>query len=141
MDSFESLNVLASGISAQRVRMDVASSNLVNAKTTRTEEGGPYRRRDVVIGAVDHGDPFDNAMQGALQGVAVHEVAEDPHPPRRVFDPGHPEANTDGYVMMPNISTTKEVTDSFNAATLSEMMLSLMHTSVQMTEKAMSLGH
>lgn len=140
MSVFDSLDVLAGGLSAQRTRMDVASSNLVNAKTTRTEQGGPYKRRDVVLEAVEHGDPFASSLSGAMQGVQVQNVSEDPHPPRKVYDPGHPEANADGTVLMPNISTVKEYTDAFNAATLSEMMLTLMHTGVQMNEKALGLG-
>jgi flagellar basal-body rod protein FlgC len=140
MSVFDSLDVLAGGLSAQRTRMDVASSNLVNAKTTRTEQGGPYRRRDVVLEAVDQGDAFSGTLSGAMQGVQVQNVAEDPHGPRQVYDPGHPEANADGMVSMPNISTVKEYTDAFNAATLSEMMLTLMHTGVSMNEKALQLG-
>lgn len=140
MSVFDSLDVLAGGLSAQRTRMDVASSNLVNAKTTRTESGGPYRRRDVVLEAVDQGGDFSGTLSGAMQGVQVQNVAEDPHPARKVYDPGHPEANADGMVAMPNISTVKEYTDAFNAATLSEMMLTLMHTGVQMNEKAMGIG-
>src|SRR5919201_980188 len=89
---FGGLNVSASGMTAERLRMDVIAENLANADTTRGPDGKPYRRKEVVLS-------FDQA----LDGVKVAGIAEDASPPRKVYDPGHPDADAQGYVSLPNV--------------------------------------
>src|SRR5439155_115185 len=108
MDLTGTLAISGSALSAERLRLDTIASNLANASTTRTPEGGPYRRRNVVFAA----EPLENdfgetlaslAEQGAHEGVTVTDVVEDRTPPRMVFDPSHPDANADGYVAYPDV--------------------------------------
>jgi flagellar basal-body rod protein FlgC len=137
MNLYDSMEVLASGLSAERTRLDVTSSNMANAQTTRTAEGGPYRRRDPVFAAAEWGG---EAFGQTLAGVEVPEVVADQDPPRMVFDPGHPDANGEGYVAMPNVSMVEEMVNMMNASRSYEAQLTAMHGLVDMTEKALSLG-
>ena len=137
MNLYDSMEVLASGMGAERTRLDVPSSNMANAQTTRTAEGGPYRRRDPVFAATAWGG---EAFGQTLAGVEVPEVVADQDPPRMVFDPGHPDANEEGYVAMPNVSMVEEMVNMMNATRSYEAQLTAMHGLVDMTEKALSLG-
>ena len=102
---FESLRISASGLSAERLRMDVISDNLANANTTRGANGQPYQRKEVVL--QQGGQSFSDV----LGGVQVAGIVADPAPNRRVYDPGHPDADAQGYVTMPNVSSVTEMTD------------------------------
>lgn len=108
--------ISASALRAERLRLDVIASNLANANTTETLEGGPYRRRNVVFAAKDLPRDFGETL-GALgqlgkpPGVTVVDVVEDDSPPRLVFDPGHPDANPEGYVAYPNVNPILEMVD------------------------------
>src|SRR4051812_15857611 len=97
MDFFSSMRVSASGLDAQTRRMNTISSNLANAETTRTAEGGPYRRKDAVFSAntdrEEFGEILQNKMDEQVQGVLVEHVEEDSRPPRMVYNPGHPDAD------------------------------------------------
>lgn len=120
MSIFQSLRIAASGMSAERLRMDVTSANLANANSTRGANGQPYRRQEVVLQAAGGANSFSNVLQAAgaggssspvLNGVQVAGIVDDPTPGRRVYDPGHPDADAQGYVTMPNVNTVTEMTD------------------------------
>jgi flagellar basal-body rod protein FlgC len=113
MDIFRALDVSASGLAAQRTRMDVISENLANADTTVTPTGGPYRRKLVVLQSENDGG-FAARLRGAAggdAGVRVGGIMESPEPPRRVFLPGHPHAGADGIVELPNVNPLREMVD------------------------------
>jgi flagellar basal-body rod protein FlgC len=143
MDFFTAMEVSASGLNAQRTRMNVASSNLANASTTRTAEGGPYKRRDVVLSSQLVGS---EATQGqtargeAVRGVSVVDIVEDAQAPKLEFDPGHPDADADGYVAYPNVSTVEEMVDMITASRAYEAGITTLTTAVQMAERALSIG-
>ena len=112
MSIFAGMDVSASGLRAQRLRMDVIAENIANAEATRTPEGGPYRRREVVLEA-DGGSwaKTRQGLQGEARGVQVAQVTEDSAPPQLVYDPSHPDANAEGYVAMPNVNVPTEMVD------------------------------
>jgi len=113
MDLFRALDISASGLSAQRNRMDVIAENLANTETTVTTAGGPYRRKGVVLEAGD-GRGFPTALRSESApegGVQVSRVVELSDPPRRVFDPGNPQAGPDGFVSYPNVNPLSEMVD------------------------------
>jgi len=103
---FRSVNVSATGLSTQRTRMDVIADNIANAETTRTAEGGPYRRLRVLVSAAD----------GPDGGVQLMGVAPDETPFKRVYDPSHPDANAEGYVDLPNVDIATEMVDMMTAS-------------------------
>src|SRR6185295_9973050 len=102
MNLITALDVNASGLTAQRKRVEVASSNLANSQTTRTAEGGPYRRKEVVFQTTSFEDSLGAAMDGGVQGVEVSDTIDDQRPFDRRFEPGHPDADAQGYVAYPN---------------------------------------
>jgi flagellar basal-body rod protein FlgC len=116
MGLFEAIGIAGSGLTAQRIRMDVTSENLANADTTKGAGGRPYQRQEVQLQQVGSGG-FQGALSGAMQsgapagGVAVTGIVADATPDQLVYDPGNPEANAQGYVQMPNVSTVTEMTD------------------------------
>jgi flagellar basal-body rod protein FlgC len=119
MSLFGGLDISASALTAQRLRMDVTAENLANADTTRGANGGPYQRQEVVLQAAG-GQSFSSALGVAQMGaqagaepngVQVAAIVGDPSPPRRVYDPGHPDADAQGYVTLPNVNTVTEMTD------------------------------
>ena len=112
MSIFTGMDISTSGLRAQRLRMDVIAENIANAEATRTPEGGPYRRREVVLEA-DGGAwaKTRQGLQGEASGVRVAKVTEDPTPPQLVYDPSHPDANAEGYVAMPNVNVPTEMVD------------------------------
>jgi flagellar basal-body rod protein FlgC len=146
MSFFGSLDVSASGLTAERMRMDVSAENLANAQTTRTATGGPYRRKEVVLEDAapgSFGASLASAMgtQGAVTpgGVQVAGVVEDSTPMKTVYDPGHPDANAQGYVKMPNVDTVTEMTDLISASRAYEANVTAMQTAKQMFSKTLDL--
>ena len=119
MSLFSLLSVSASGMAAQRMRAGLLVENLANAETTRTPEGGPYRRKDAVFTSQPADSPFASVFRaelGALgTGVAVAEVVEDTRPPERRYLPGHPDADADGYVAFPNVNPAEDMVDLMSA--------------------------
>src|SRR5213079_2118746 len=120
MSLFSALSVSASGMAAQRARAEVLVENLANAETTRTPEGGPYRRKDVVFvedpGLMSFSSEFDSAMNSGSNGVTVSEVVVDKRDPERRYLPGHPDADKDGYVAYPRINPAEDMVDLIGAA-------------------------
>ena len=111
MDIFRSLNVSASGLTAQRARMDVIAENLANSDTTVSATGRPYQRKTVVLRANDSAG-FDAMLPGSkAAAVVVDGVRTSVDPPRRVWQPEHPQAGADGFVEVPNVNTVQEMTD------------------------------
>src|SRR5882762_3742684 len=145
MDVNNTLAISASALRAERLRLDVIASNLANATTTRTAEGGPSRRRNVVCMAqpeeTDFGATLEAvSVQGARQGVKVVDVVEDPSPARLVFDPGHPDANPEGYVAYPNVNPIAETVDLMAATRAYEANVQAVNATRRMAEAALSIG-
>ncbi|MBY0504935.1 MAG: flagellar basal body rod protein FlgC [Bryobacteraceae bacterium] len=120
MNLFDTLSVSASGMAAQRQRATALVENLANAETTRTPEGGPYRRKDVVFQSEPAGSPFSGIFQNELDqtgiGVSVSEVVEDTSEPDRRYLPGHPDADARGYVAFPRINPAEDMVDLMGAS-------------------------
>ena len=134
-------SIAGSGLEAQRIRMDVIASNLANAQTTRTPEGGPYRRRDVLFVAMPAGpSPFQSALEAALQKVQVSQVVEDPRPFPEVYRPGHPDADERGYVRLPNVNVLEEMVNLMAAARAYEANVTVLNTTKAMALQALEIG-
>lgn len=118
MSLFTSLSVAASGMSAQRERASLLVENMANADTTRTPEGGPYRRKDVVFAPSAVENPFASVFQSAMEGtgVEVSEIIVDEREPERRYLPGHPDADATGYVAMPRMNPAEEMVDLMSAS-------------------------
>lgn len=144
MDFFTALKISSSGLSAQRLRMNVISSNLANANTTRTPEGGPYRRKDVLIAATDLSNNFQNLLDAQLNGsirkVSVMNLVEDQRPFRMVYNPHHPDANDKGFVAMPNINSIEEMANMLSATRSYEANVTAIKSIKSMALKALSIG-
>jgi flagellar basal-body rod protein FlgC len=146
MGIFDALAISGSGLSAERLRMDVSAENLANAQTTQGAAGGPYRRKAVVL-QESSGSGFGSALAGAQGGqggqpkggVQVGGIVEDPSPPRRVYDPGHPDADAQGYVQMPNVEPVTEMVDLISASRAYEANVTAMQTAKSMFSKTLEL--
>ncbi|MGZ6672702.1 MAG: flagellar basal body rod protein FlgC [Solirubrobacteraceae bacterium] len=141
MGLFDALDASGSALSAERVRMDVTAENLANAQSTRTANGqGPYRRKEVVMqeAGVGVGPSFADSLQAA-RGVKVAGIVEDPTPSRRVYDPGHPDADKQGYVLMPNVNTVTEMTDLIGASRAYEANVTAMQTTKSMFARTLDI--
>lgn len=137
MDFFTAMEVSASGLSAQRTRMNVSASNLANVDTTRAIGGGPYQRKSVLVESV----PWADAARGAgVNGVAVKQIVSDQSPPKLEFDPEHPDANAEGYVAYPNINPVEEMVDMITASRAYEAGVTALSTAVSMAERALGIG-
>jgi len=146
MSLFGGLEISASGLTAERLRMDVSAENLANAQTTRGTDGQPYRRKEVVLqeAAGSFGASLSAAMgpnkgtQGG--GVQVAGVVQDTATPlKRVYDPGHPDADAQGYVSMPNVDTVTEMVDLISAQRAYEANVTAMQAAKQMFSKTLEL--
>jgi len=119
MSLFSLLSVSGSGMGAQRVRAQLLVENLANAETTRTPEGGPYRRKDAVFSSQPQSSPFSAMFQteiaGGQTGVGVADIVEDTREPVKRYMPGHPDAGPDGYVAFPRINPAEDMVDLMNA--------------------------
>ncbi len=127
MSLFSSLQVSASGMEAQRARAELLVENMANAETTRTPEGGPYRRKDVVFSSDAQESPFSAAFQNELAtGVRVSTVVTDDSAPQLRYMPGHPDADANGYVAFPNLNPAEEMVNLMNAQRSYEANVSAM---------------
>src|SRR5712692_11229049 len=117
MSQFSSLQVSASGLAAQRTRAEMLVGNMANAETTRTPEGGPYRRKDVVFSSDLQASPFSAVFQNELaEGVRVGDIVTDDRPPELRYLPGHPDADANGYVAFPRMNPAEEMVDLLSAS-------------------------
>ncbi|MGF7185182.1 flagellar basal-body rod protein FlgC [Desulfitispora alkaliphila] len=149
MRLFNSIDVSASGLTAERIRMDAISSNLANANTTRTENGGPYRRKQVVLSEKGQ-DSFQANLNKAMNknvlnnGVKVEKITEDQKPFRLVYDPSHPDAIQEGemagYVQKPNVNVVSEMVDMISATRAYEANVTAVNSAKNMAMKALEIG-
>ena len=147
MSFFDSIDLAASGLTAERVRMDVTAENLANAQTTNGAGGQPYRRQEVVLQQVGGG--FGSTLATALGsgatptqtpgGVEVAGIVSDPTPDQLVYDPGHPGANPQGYVRMPNVNSVTEMTDLISESDSYQADVTAMNTAKTMYSKTLDL--
>ena len=144
MDFFTAMEVSATGLSAQRTRLNVASSNLANVNTTRGADGGPYKRRDVLLESHPMEENVSGARAGGTShktfGVMVREIQDDIAEPRLEYDPGHPDANPEGYVAFPNVNSVEEMVDMITASRAYEAGITALGSAVQMAERALTIG-
>ncbi len=142
MDIFASLKVSASALTAQTIRLNTISSNLANVDTTSTPEGGPYKKKSVYFQSkpLSFQDQLDSNLQGSVEGVEVTKIVEDKSPPRKVYDPTHPDADKDGYVSMPNISVLKEMVDMMSATRSYQANVTAVQSEKRMVLKAIDIG-
>ncbi len=144
MSFFSSIDIAASGLTAERVRMDVTSENLANAQTTNGPGGQPYRRQEVELEQVG-GNSFGSTLAGAMGGsptpggVEVAGIVNDPTPDQLVYDPGHPGANAQGYVSMPNVNPVTEMTDLIDESNSYQADVTAMNTAKTMFTKTLDL--
>lgn len=144
MDFMTAIDVGASALKAERTHLNVISMNLANAKTTRTVDGGPYRRKEVIFKETEVQSPFSKAMNSALdqevKGVRVESVQNDRRALKQVYEPGHPDANEEGYVSYPDINVVEEMTNMLQAMRAYEANVSTITTSKSMYSKALEIG-
>jgi flagellar basal-body rod protein FlgC len=143
MDLVGLLQISASGLSAQQLRLEVISANLANASATRSADGGPYIRKEPVFQSTDipnASGAFRDQLSKHMQQVTVTDVQNDASGPRRVYDPGHPDADPTGYVLMPNVDVMREMVDLINASRSYEANVSALTTTRSMLLKALEIG-
>jgi flagellar basal-body rod protein FlgC len=142
MSLFSVLSIGASGMAAQRTRAELLAENLANAETTRTPEGGPYRRKDVVFASADIGSPFASEFQSELEdagGVAVGAIVTDTRDPERRYMPGHPDADADGYVAFPRVNPAEDMVDLMGATRGYEANVAAISAAKDMIERSLDL--
>jgi flagellar basal-body rod protein FlgC len=146
MGLFDAINAAGSGLTAERLRMDVTAENLANAQSTRGADGQPYRRKEVVLQQREggFGAALDTAMargasSGGPGGVEVAGIVEDQSDFKLVYDPGHPDANADGYVQMPNVNPVTEMVDLISASRGYEANVTAIQAAKQMFSKTLDI--
>jgi len=137
MVSFE---ISVSGLIAHRKRLDIIAANLANISTTRTEKGGPYRRKMVVMSTKQPVLDFGNILSFEVKGVQIDDIVEDESPFKRVFNPAHPDANSEGYLLKPNVDLIVESTNMLMARRAFEANIAAIKAVRQMALKALEIG-
>lgn len=146
MSFLRSFDISASGLTAQRVRMDLISQNIANAETTRTENGTPYRRKVAIFEQQGDGVPFSHYLTESSRskmnagGVQVKRITEDNSPFKRVYNPGHPDADDEGYVLMPNVDIMTEMVNMISATRSYEANVTALNSAKSMAMKALEIG-
>jgi len=147
MGLFDAIGIAGTGLTAERIRMDVTAENLANADTTKAANGQPYQRQEVVLQQLGSSG-FSGALSGALRqtspsepagGVSVAGIVADATPDQQVYDPGNPEANAQGYVKMPNVSTVTEMTDLISESQSYQSDVTAMQTAKSMFTSTLGL--
>ena len=134
---FDALEVLSAGLSAARMRVNVLASNVANAETTRTPEGGPYKRKDVIQIAQSAPGTFSSVLDRmSLSRPSIAAVIEDQSEPKKVYEPGHPDADKDGFVAYPNINVVSTMTDLMSASRLYQANITAIETARKMSSDA-----
>jgi flagellar basal-body rod protein FlgC len=136
MSLITALDINGSGLTAQRKRVEIASSNMANSQTTRTEEGGPYRRKDVVFQTAT----FGNSLETAMKGVEVSDIVDDPTAFDRRYEPGHPDADDQGYVAFPNVNPMEEMANLVSAARSYEANIATISIVKSMINRTLEIG-
>jgi flagellar basal-body rod protein FlgC len=144
MDLLTSLKISSSGLTANKKRMAAITSNIANAQTTRTAEGGPYQPKEVVFGSEPARESFSEILEGELEEKAqtVHatEIQNSKKPPLLKYEPNHPDANSDGMVAYPNINTMEEMANMIEASRAYEANINAMSTAKSMAIKDLEIG-
>ena len=140
MDFLISLDISASGLRAQRKRMEIIAGNLANIETTRTHNGEPYRRKMVVMGARQPRQDFGHLLTLRVEGVQIEEITEDPSPFKKVYNPNHPDADKEGYLLKPNVDLIVETTNMLMARRAFEANIAAIKATRQMALKALEIG-
>jgi flagellar basal-body rod protein FlgC len=140
MDLTTSLKICGSGLAAQRAKLDIVTSNLANVSTTRTPEGGPYRKKTIVLSAEAINDNFDAKLRDVLKSVRIDEIKDDPNGVKMVHDPAHPDADAKGFVAMPNINIMVEMADMITASRAYEACVTAFDATKSMTLKTLEMG-
>lgn len=145
MALFDSINISASGLTAERLRMDIISQNIANANTTRTSNGLPYRRQMVVFKEAPTEQPFSSLLSNAQNsikksGVKVSGIVEDKSEFKLVYNPGHPDADENGYVKMPNVDIMVEMVNMISATRAYEANVTSINSTKSMVMKALEIG-
>jgi flagellar basal-body rod protein FlgC len=139
MDIFTSFKICSSGLTAQRAKMDIITSNLANAETTRTPEGGPYKRKTVVLAAEAVKDAFGTALSAAVKAVKVDSIAED-GTVKMMYEPAHPDADDKGYVAKPNVNPIMEMADMITTSRNYEACVTAFDATKNMALKTLEMG-
>lgn len=143
MNFLDSLTISSSGLSAQRLRMNLISSNMANVNTTRTETGEPYKRKDAIFEAIQT-DDFKNVLDGRLEeagrGVNVARIIEDDKPFVEKYDPGHPDADENGYIRLPNVNIVEEMVNMISASRSFEANATAVRATKDMAGIALEIG-
>ncbi|MDD9943001.1 MAG: flagellar basal body rod protein FlgC [Myxococcales bacterium] len=144
MNLFSAMEIASSGLSAQRQRLNALSSNLANARTTRTPEGGPYKRLDPIFQAVPVATRFSDLVNEkaaqAAHVVTVPEIRQDQAPPQTLYDPNHPDANEEGFIQLPNVNVVQEMVNLITASRSYEAGVNVMKTLGGMARSALTIG-
>lgn len=138
MSMFKAMDLSAAGLTAQRQRLDVIAENLANVNTTRTAQGGPYKRKSVIMEAAPQ-DDFASYL-GSPEQVEVVQISEDSKGLRPELDPGHPDADKDGMVLYPNINPVSEMVHLMLASRAYEANVAVLRTGKAMAQKALEIG-
>jgi flagellar basal-body rod protein FlgC len=139
MDIITSFKICSSGLAAQRAKMDVTASNIANVETTRTQEGGPYRKKTIVLTSEPVAGNFDSAFKDAVKVVKVSEIVEDKDV-KMVYDPSHPDADKKGFVAKPNINLVMEMADMITASRTYEACVTAFDATKNMALKTLDMG-
>lgn len=139
---FSGMRISASGLAAERLRMDVISNNIANIETTRTENGGPYKRKIVTFkeNLERQIESINSNSNIKYTGVKVDKIIEDNSPFKKVYNPNHPDADKDGYVLMPNVNILNEMVDLITATRAFEANVTALNSQKQMALKALEIG-
>jgi flagellar basal-body rod protein FlgC len=144
---FKAFKISSSGLSAERLRMDVISANIANANSTRSAQGGPYKRQVALLSSVkEQAESFkkvfnsEKQKQNELGGVRVVSIVEDPSPSKKVYEPKHPDANEDGYVEYPNVDVMKEMVEMITASRAYEANVTVLNSTKSMALKTLEIG-
>lgn len=146
MSLYDAINIASSGLTAQRLRLDIIANNIANANTTRTVQGGPYRRKVVIFMPRDEGGltfPFVKVLENAQKegnGVKVQGIVDDKSPFRYEYDPAHPDANAQGYVAYPNVNMFMEMVDMMTATRAYEANVAVISATKSMALKTLEIG-
>lgn len=144
MSLLDALRTSASGLSAQRMRMNLISNNLANIETTKTPEGGPYRRKDAVFESNPQYSDFNDVLSSRLGPdrieVQVTQIRDDNRPPIQKYDPGHPDADEEGYLYMPNINMVEEMVNMMSATRSYEANVTAIRSTKEMASSAIEIG-
>lgn len=140
MEFFTAFKICGTGLSAQRAKMDVITSNLANAATTSTPQGGPYKKKIISFTSEPLKQGFDKALEDAVRTVKVNQVTEDKDGFKRVYDPAHPDADKDGFVLLPNVNVMTEMADMITASRTYEACATAFDAVKNMALTAINIG-